>query len=378
MKKTYRFTLLLMALMIIIPFVWLLFDIFKKDDNDVKSSNIPTTVYDSKKVSEPTQQKHTEKTTLIFVTLKEYKVEAAKKLGKLGYVDPDQLVDFLKQIDKQDDFKVIDSIVEEASKINDANKESQEVSNNIFQKAIVSTAISGDSIMVNIDDSSKLLSLIGIRAPEIYSAYIGKDFLGIEAYNYVKEQLGGKHIYIEKDIYVEKDTSSKDKINKLQGYVWLSLPKDSNNPTYEEIRDHCFNGILLREGFASVSPTPPNVKYSEWFSQIENEARVANKGIWNEANRADWDSQKTQKQAVAAVQSAPKQQEQWIQTTAEITSRGKTYIADTTQGPIKGNKNSMIYHIKGQQGYNKISVNNVVWFNSIKEAEAAGYRPALK
>lgn len=372
MKKTYRFALLLMALMIIIPFVWLLFDIFK-DNNDVTSSNIPTTVYDSKKASESTQKQQTEKTTLIFVTLKEYKVEAAKKLGKLGYVDPYQLVDFLKQIDQQDNYDDIDSIVEEARKINDANRESQEASNNnLFQKAIVSTAITGDSIMVNIDDSSRSLSLIGISVPEIYNTSMGKDFLGIETYNYVKEQLSGKHIYIEKDIL------NKDNINNLLGFVWLSLPKDTNNPTYEEVRDQCFNGILLREGFASVSSTPPDVKYSEWFSQIENEARGANKGIWNETNRVNWESQKTQKQVVTAVQSAQKQQEQWIQTTKEITSRGKTYIADTTQGPIKGNRKSMIYHVKGQQGYNKISVNNVIWFNSSKEAKAAGYRPALK
>lgn len=32
----------------------------------------------------------------------------------------------------------------------------------------------------------------------------------------------------------------------------------------------------------------------------------------------------------------------------------------------------MIYHAPGQRDYNKISINNVVWFNSEDETVAAG------
>lgn len=48
------------------------------------------------------------------------------------------------------------------------------------------------------------------------------------------------------------------------------------------------------------------------------------------------------------------------------------------QGVIKGNKNSKIYHMPGQQGYNKISPINVVYFNTESEAQAAGYRKAKR
>lgn len=68
----------------------------------------------------------------------------------------------------------------------------------------------------------------------------------------------------------------------------------------------------------------------------------------------------------------------WVRTTKQITNRGNTYTADTTQGPVKGNRKSRKYHVQGQQGYDKISINNVVWFNTKEEAEAAGYVPAKR
>lgn len=54
------------------------------------------------------------------------------------------------------------------------------------------------------------------------------------------------------------------------------------------------------------------------------------------------------------------------------------YNADTTQRPVKSNIKSNKYHVQGQQGYNKISVNNVVWFNTVEEAQAAGYIAAKR
>lgn len=61
-------------------------------------------------------------------------------------------------------------------------------------------------------------------------------------------------------------------------------------------------------------------------------------------------------------------------------SKGTTqnYIADTKQGVIKGNRKSKIYHVPGGASYNRISVNNTVYFNSESDAQAAGYRRAKK
>ena len=61
-------------------------------------------------------------------------------------------------------------------------------------------------------------------------------------------------------------------------------------------------------------------------------------------------------------------------------SKGATqnYIADTKQGVIKGNRKSKIYHVPGGASYNRISVNNTVYFNSESDAQTAGYRKAKR
>lgn len=59
-------------------------------------------------------------------------------------------------------------------------------------------------------------------------------------------------------------------------------------------------------------------------------------------------------------------------------SINQKFTADTTQGVIKGNRNSKIYHVPGGASYDKISVKNVVYFNSEAEAQKAGYRRAKK
>ena len=59
-------------------------------------------------------------------------------------------------------------------------------------------------------------------------------------------------------------------------------------------------------------------------------------------------------------------------------SSSKGYTADTTQGKIKGNKSSMIYHVPGGASYDKISVNNVVYFDTEQDAINAGYRKAKR
>jgi len=56
-------------------------------------------------------------------------------------------------------------------------------------------------------------------------------------------------------------------------------------------------------------------------------------------------------------------------------SQGNTNTAAAT-GPVIGNKNSKIYHLPGCPGYDKVSEKNQVKFQTVEEAEAAGYRKA--
>lgn len=206
--------------------------------------------------------------------------------------------------------------------------------------------------------------------------------------------------------------------------MWITLPIIPKKPTYEEVKNNTLNGMLLTEGYAKANSSISDANHSEWFTQMESDAKTANLGIWNESEKSSLEANnphivlvKDGRNSNGSKQSIPRQntkqtaiqytpqntqqsiqkvveqtvqpttqevveeanlspEERWKRTTAEVTSRGKTYIADTTQGPVKGNINSGIYHVMGQRDYDKISVNNVIWFNTEEDAKAAGFRIA--
>lgn len=234
----------------------------------------------------------------------------------------------------------------------------------------VMSVTDGDTITVGLEGQNYPLRFIGIDTPETKHPEKPVEFMGKEASDFTTNELDGKKVWLEKDV------SELDKYNRLLRYVWLVDPSDITNPTYEDIRDKTINGILVREGYAKASTYPPDVKYQEYFSRIEKEAKENNKGLWNESSRQAWESSNPTQQEEANTQQALQSQQTpggWTQVTREVKSGKRTYIADVTEGPVKGNANSGKYHVQGQQGYNKISVNNVVWFNTEEEAQAAGY-----
>lgn len=60
-----------------------------------------------------------------------------------------------------------------------------------------------------------------------------------------------------------------------------------------------------------------------------------------------------------------------------VTPLPVNYIDATKNGVwIKGHKESLIYHVPGGGSYNRISPENIVWFETAADAEAAGYRRA--
>ena len=64
---------------------------------------------------------------------------------------------------------------------------------------------------------------------------------------------------------------------------------------------------------------------------------------------------------------------------APVTSLPVNYIDATKNGVwIKANKDSDIYHVPGGRDYNKISPQNIIWFETETEAQAAGYRKAMQ
>ena len=355
--------------------------------------------------------------------LNEAKETSLKEVNNMTFLSAGQAADFSNKISSKEKTSEVKAVLEEAKKANEekskANK-GPESGKTSFEKARVTRVVDGDTVVVEIKGNSYKLRLIGIDTPEVKHPKKGVEFFGKEASAFTYKNLNNREIYLEKDV------SNTDKYNRLLRYIWLTPPKNEGNPSYKEVRDQTFNGILVREGYANASTYPPDVKYSMWFSKIAREASDANRGLWNEAKRASWEAanggktkakandtegkqvagnknSKSEKSGQAAnanqaakpasskttpskpspppassSKPAPTQSGPWVQTMKEMTNRGKTYWADTTQGPVKGNRNSKKYHVRGQQGYNKISIKNVVWFRSTSEAQAAGYVAAKR
>ena len=85
---------------------------------------------------------------------------------------------------------------------------------------------------------------------------------GEQASEYTKQLLEGKTVKLEFDV------EEKDSYGRLLAYVYVD--------------DIMVNKKLLEEGLAQIATYPPNVKYVDEFTKIQEEARENKKGFWAE------------------------------------------------------------------------------------------------
>ena len=221
---------------------------------------------------------------------------------------------------------------------------------------------------------------------------------GKEASDFSKAMLNGREVYLEKDV------SETDRYQRALRYVWLRLPSNPSNPSFEDVRDKMFNGILLRDGYGALATFPPDVKYLDQFRKIAKSASENELGLYNKAERAKFEGEDSPKKTES--DKSPKRTEsnkesqgstspskskpskgKYVgngdipivnQKTAWVKGSKGSYLADITNGPIKANMSSGKYHRPGQRDYNKISVDNVTWFSSAAAAKKAGYEAAKR
>lgn len=125
----------------------------------------------------------------------------------------------------------------------------------------VKRVIDGDTIEMG---SGEKVRYIGVNTPESVDPRKGVECFGKEASQFNRELVEGKVVRLERDI------SDRDRYGRLLRFVYLE--------------DGTFvNELLVREGYASVSTYPPDVTKKNFFLSAENEARKAEKGLWNKA-----------------------------------------------------------------------------------------------
>jgi len=195
--------------------------------------------------------------------------------------------------------------------------------NNLDEGMIhVSRVVDGDTIVVEGDQKVRL---IGVDTPETVKPGHPLEPYGKEASDFTKQMLEGKTVSMEMDV---NDT---DQYDRQLRYVYLE------DGTF-------FNELLIKEGYATVFTSPPDIKHADLFLKAQQYARDNNKGLWG--------LEEVQKEL------------------------DKLWVDNDGNGLLKGSK-SKIYHLPGGEYYDK-TTNVVKWFKTESEAIDAGFRKSAR
>jgi len=192
---------------------------------------------------------------------------------------------------------------------------------------LVTRVIDGDTIEI---ETGQIVRYIGINTPEITK---GKN----ECYGQAAFSKN-KQLVLDKKITLEKDVSETDKYGRLLRYIWVG--------------EVMVNELLIKHGYAQVMTYPPDVARSDNFIKLEQRARELNLGLWNECPTTQSDSRY-----------------------GESVPQADTYNCPSDK-PIKGNAQSMIYHLPSGEYYYKTKPEEC--FSSEREAISAGFRKSKR
>jgi endonuclease YncB( thermonuclease family) len=138
--------------------------------------------------------------------------------------------------------------------------------------------------------------------------------------------------------------------------------------------DEDLNAWMVQEGWALAY-----VKYSKAYVHAEEDARTHQRGMWKGAFIAPWDwRHKNNKTVILGAYSVP------IDAQKLLLGPSATEGAPSPECTIKGNisrNGERIYHIQNQIFYARIRMDiggGKRWFCTPEEAEAAGWRRALR
>lgn len=127
----------------------------------------------------------------------------------------------------------------------------------VISEARVVRVIDGDTIEI---EGGERVRYIGIDAPETVEPQKPVECFGSEASDKNKELVAGKTVRLE------KDTTDRDKYNRLLRYVYVD--------------ETLVNAELVKQGFARAWAYPPDVKYQDQIDEAEQAAKKIKSGLW--------------------------------------------------------------------------------------------------
>lgn len=177
----------------------------------------------------------------------------------------------------------------------------------------VTKVIDGDTIVLK---RIGKVRYIGVNAPELHHPRKGREPYGVEAY------LANQKLVAGREVRLEYDVQRRDKYGRTLAYVYSGAV--------------FVNACLVETGFAQVMTVPPNVKYAALFRRLQQTARAKGAGLWGDSQQPRPD--------------------------------GKS------GGPYIASRKSDKYHLPSCKWAKRIKDSNRIRFNSVREAENAGYK----
>lgn len=163
------------------------------------------------------------------------------------------------------------SLTKEPEKLTDELEEICIDNGYSLQTATLVRVVDGDTIVVDIEGTETKVRLIGINTPESVASEEYLESTGKENTEEGKDASEWLKTFLTDytTIYLQKDVSDVDKYGRSLRYVWVSIPKDTEDIT--EIRTKMLNGILIEQGIAEVATYTPDTHYADIFNAIETE-----------------------------------------------------------------------------------------------------------
>jgi len=118
----------------------------------------------------------------------------------------------------------------------------------------------GDTLVLENDERVRLLS---INTPEISSRHREAESGGIEARDWLEDQLK------QGQVYLQFDAEKRDRYDRLLAYAWT-------------VDGEFINEQLLQQGMATLTLQPPNLQYADNLIAAQQQAIDQNKGIWTD------------------------------------------------------------------------------------------------
>jgi endonuclease YncB( thermonuclease family) len=124
----------------------------------------------------------------------------------------------------------------------------------------VTRVVDGDTIYVQMGDRIEKVRYIGIVTPEIHHPTKGMQPYGDAAH------LANARLVDGKWVHLVLDAQQRDSFGRLLAYVYLG--------------NRFINAELVWQGYAEASTHPPNVRYADYFVNLQRQAREARRGLW--------------------------------------------------------------------------------------------------